>query len=173
MGFRVPNYSNEDSYAREILEAILSHGKSSRLCKSLVYDQKNSLAVGAEYSVLQTDPGLFYFYALVNPSAKIEGVEESIQREIVRLQNEPPSEQELQRAKNQVEAARVFEQDSNFRYAMLMGQAESVGAGWRRIDQFAEHIRAVTARTFSVLRSNISSRTNGPLEFSFLYPRLL
>lgn len=146
MGFRVPNYSNEDSYALDILESILSHGKSSRLYQSLVYDQKNSLAVGAEYSVLQTDPGLFYFYSLVNPSAKVEGVEEAIQREIVRLQNEPPSEQELQRAKNQVEAARIFEQDSNFRHAMLMGQAESVGAGWRRIDQFVERIRAVTAK---------------------------
>ena len=146
MGFRVPNYSSEDSYALDILESILSHGKSSRLYQSLVYDQKNSLAVGAEYSVLQADPGLFYFYSLVNPNAKVEGVEESIQREIVRLQNEPPSEQELQRAKNQVEAARVFEQDSNFRHAMLMGQAESVGAGWRRIDQFVERIRAVTAR---------------------------
>lgn len=146
MGFRVPNYSNEDSYALDILESILSHGKSSRLYQSLVYDQKNSLAVGAEYSVLQTDPGLFYFYSLVNPGAKVEGVEEAIQREIVRLQNEPPSEQELQRAKNQVEAARVFEQDSNFRHAMLMGQAESVGAGWRRIDQFVERIRAVTAK---------------------------
>ncbi|MDF0674135.1 MAG: pitrilysin family protein [Nitrospira sp.] len=146
MGFRVPNYSNEDSYALDILESILSHGKSSRLYQSLVYDQKNSLAVGAEYSLLQTDPGLFYFYSLVNPSAKVEGVEEAIQREIVRLQNEPPSELELQRAKNQVEAARVFEQDSNFRHAMLMGQAESVGAGWRRIDQFVERIRAVTTK---------------------------
>ena len=146
MGFRVPNYSSEDSYALDILESILSHGKSSRLYQSLVYDQKNSLAVGAEYSVLQTDPGLFYFYSLVNPGAKVEGVEEAIQREIVRLQNEPPSEQELQRAKNQVEAARVFEQDSNFRHAMLMGQAESVGAGWRRVDQFVERIRAVTAK---------------------------
>ncbi len=146
MGFRVPNYSSDDSYALDILESILSHGKSSRLYQSLVYEQKNSLAVGAEYSVLHTDHGLFYFYSLVNPSAKIEGVEEAIQREIVRLQNEPPTEVELQRAKNQVEAARVFEQDSNFRYAMLMGQAESVGAGWRRIDQFVEHIRAVTAK---------------------------
>jgi|SRR5690349_6610193 len=146
MGFRVPNYSSEDSYALDILESILSHGKSSRLYQSLVYDQKNSLAVGAEYSVLQTDPGLFYFYSLVNPSAKVEGVEEAIQHEILRLQNEPPSEQELQRAKNQVEAARVFQQDSNFRHAMLMGQAESVGTGWRRIDQFIEHIHAVTAK---------------------------
>jgi zinc protease len=146
MGFRVPNYTNEDSYALDILESILSHGKSSRLYQSLVYDQKNSLAVGAEYSVLQTDPGLFYFYSLVNPGAKVEGVEEAIQREIVKLQNEPPSDLELQRAKNQVEAARVFEQDSNFRHAMLMGQAESVGAGWRRVDQFVERIRAVTAK---------------------------
>ncbi len=146
MGFRVPNYSSEDSYALDILESILSHGKSSRLYQSLVYEQKNSLAVGAEYSVLQTDPGLFYFYSLVNPGAKVEAVEEALQREILRLQNEPPSDVELQRAKNQVEASRVFEQDSNFRHAMLMGQAEAVGAGWRRIDQFVERIRAVTAK---------------------------
>ncbi|MGB4068401.1 MAG: pitrilysin family protein [Nitrospira sp.] len=146
MGFRVPNYSSEDSYALDILESVLSHGKSSRLYQNLVYEQKNSLSVGAEYSLIQTDPGLFYFYSLVNPTAKVEAVEEALHREIHRLQNEPPSEQELQRAKNQVEASRVFEQDSNFRHAMLLGQLESVGAGWRRLDQYIERIRAVTAK---------------------------
>ncbi|TKS60808.1 MAG: peptidase M16 [Nitrospira sp.] len=146
MGFRVPNYSSEDSYALDILESILSHGKSSRLYQSLVYDQKNSLAVGAEYSLMQTDPSLFYFYSLVSPGAKVEAVEEALHHEITRLQNEPPSELELQRAKNQVEASRVFEQDSNFRHAMLLGQSESIGAGWRRVDQFLERIRAVTGK---------------------------
>jgi zinc protease len=29
---------------------------------------------------------------------------------------------------------------------MLLGQAESVGAGWRKIDQFVERIRAVTPK---------------------------
>jgi zinc protease len=146
IGFRVPNYASEDSYALDVLESILSHGKSSRLYQSLVYDQKNSLAVGAEYSLIQTDPSLFYFYSLVNPSARVEAVEEALQREILRLQNEPPSELELQRAKNQMEASRVFEQDSNFRYAMLLGQLESVGGGWRRLDQYVERIRAVTPK---------------------------
>ena len=146
MGFRVPNYSSDDSYALDVLESILSRGKSSRLYQSLVYEQKNSLSVGAEYSLIQTDPGLFYFYSLVNPSAKIETVESALQREIARLQNEPPSDQELQRAKNQIEASRTFEQDSNFRRAMLLGQAEMVSAGWRRVDQFVERIRAVTAK---------------------------
>jgi zinc protease len=146
MGYRVPNFTSEDSYALDILDSILSHGKSSRLYQNLVYEQKSSLAVGAEYSLLQTDPGLFYFYALVSPGQKPEVVEEALHREIKRLQADPPTEQELQRAKNQVEATHVFEQDSNFRHAMLLGQAESVGAGWRKIDQFVERIRAVTTK---------------------------
>lgn len=146
MGYRVPNYKSEDSYALDVLESILSRGKSSRLYQSLVYDQKLSLAVGAEYGLMQADPGLFYFYALVSPGQTVEGVEEALNKEIRHLQNEPPLEQELQRAKNQIEAAHVFEQDSNFRHAMLLGQAETVGAGWRKIDQFLDQIRAVTAK---------------------------
>ncbi|HJT21437.1 MAG TPA: pitrilysin family protein [Nitrospira sp.] len=146
MGFRVPNYSSEDSYALDVLESILSHGKSARLYQSLVYDQKLSLAVGAEYGLMQADPGLFYFYALVSPGQKVEQVEDALHKEIRRLQNDPPTEQELQRAKNQIEAARVFEQDSNFRHAMLLGQAESIGAGWRKVDQFLDRIRAVAAK---------------------------
>lgn len=146
IGYRVPNFTSEDSYALDILDSILSHGKSARLYQSLVYDQKSALAVGSEYSLLQADPGLFYFYALVSPGQKPESVEDALHQEIKRLQTDPPTELELQRAKNQVEAAHIFEQDSNFRHAMLLGQAESVGAGWRKIDQFVEQIRAVTTK---------------------------
>lgn len=146
MGFRVPNYSSEDAYALTLLESILSHGKSSRLYQSLVYDQKNSLAVGADYSLMQTDPGLFYFYSLVSPGSKVEAVEDALQREISRLQDEPPSELELERAKNQVEASRIFEQDSNFRHAMLLGEAESIGAGWQWLNTFLDRMQSVTAK---------------------------
>ena len=72
IGYRVPNFTSEDSYALDILDSILSHGKSARLYQSLVYEQKSSLAVGSEYSLLQADPGLFYFYALVSPGQKPE-----------------------------------------------------------------------------------------------------
>lgn len=146
MGYRVPHYVSDDSYALDILESILSRGKSSRLYQSLVYEQKLALAVGAEYSLMQTDPGLFYFYALVSPGQKVEAVEEALHKEIKRLQNEPPTEHELQRAKNQIEAAHVFERDSNFRHAMLIGESETIGAGWRRVDQFLERIKSVTAK---------------------------
>ncbi|MGH7261449.1 MAG: M16 family metallopeptidase, partial [Nitrospiraceae bacterium] len=145
IGYRTPNYSSDDSYALTILESILSHGKSSRLYRSLVYEQKLALEIGAEYSVLQTDPELLYGFAVVAPGQATEQIERAIYAEIQKLQQEPPTEQELQRAKNQVEAAYVFGQDSNFRQAMLLGQAETTGAGWRQVEQFVKKLRDVKA----------------------------
>ena len=101
--------------------------------------------MGAEYSLLQADPDLFYCFALVKPGQKVQEVEQALYRELELIHTTPPTEQELQRAKNQVEASYVFGQDSNFRQAMLLGQAESVGAGWRHVEQFLARIRSVTA----------------------------
>lgn len=166
MGYRVPNHASDDSYALNVLESILSHGKSARLYQSLVYEQKTALAVGADYGLMQADPGLFYFYAVVKPGEKVEAVEEAVIKEIHRLQIEPPSEIELQRAKNQIEASHVFEQDSNFRQAMLLGEAETIGAGWRKVSQFVERTRAVTAQDVQRVAAQYLSadaRTTGTL----------
>jgi zinc protease len=146
MGYRVPNYENDDAYALTILEAILSHGKSARLYRSLVYEQKVALAAAADYDFFQADPGLLYFYAVVRPGKKPEDVEQALSREIERLQAAPPNDQELQRAKNQVEADFLFGNDSTFRQAMLLGQAETVGAGWQQVGKFQERIRSISAQ---------------------------
>lgn len=143
-GYRAPNFKHEDSYALALLESLLAQGKSARLYRSLVYEQKIALAVGAEHSLLQTDPQLFYCYVVVAPGQKVEAAEQALYRELERIKQEPPSETELQRARNQLEAARIFGQDSIFRQAMLLGQAETVGAGWRFEDSFLDRIRKVT-----------------------------
>lgn len=145
MGFRVPNYEHEDAYALAVLESILSDGKSSRLYKSLVYEQKLALAAGSGYTLLQADPDLFYFYVVLQPGASTARVEEALLDEIRTLRETPPTERELQRAKNQVEASYVFGQDSVFRQAMLVGEAETVGAGWRHVYDFVDRVRKVTA----------------------------
>jgi zinc protease len=115
---------------------------------------------------MQADPGLFYFYAVVKPGEKVEVVEEAVLKQIHRLKTEPPSDLELQRAKNQIEAAHIFEQDSNFRQAMLLGEAETIGAGWRKVSQFVERTRAVTAQDVQRVASQYLTpdmRTTGTL----------
>ncbi len=144
-GYRVPNFRSPDSYPLMVLQSILSDGKSSRLYRNLVYEKKLALAVGAEYDMLQADPELFYFYAVAQPGKSVRDVERAMYAEIARLQETPPTDNELKRARNQIEASYIFSQDSNFRRAMLLGQAETVGAGWRHVEQFVEKIRRVTA----------------------------
>jgi zinc protease len=43
-----------------------------------------------------------------------------------------------------VEARHIFEQDSMFRQAMLLGTAETVGAGWQYTANYVENLRKVT-----------------------------
>jgi zinc protease len=142
-GYKVPNFKSQDVFPLAVLENILSAGKSSRLHDALVYRKKLALAVGASYSELSADPELFSFYAVVKPGAKIEEVEKAVLAEIDRLKKEPPTDREILKAKNQVEARHVFEQDSIFRQAMLLGTAETVGAGWRYVTDYVEKLRSV------------------------------
>jgi zinc protease len=143
LGYKVPNFKNSDVHALAVLENILSSGKSSRLYDAVVYKKKLALAVGASYSELSADPELYSFYAVVKPGAKIEDVEKALLAEIERLKKDGPTDKELQKAKNQAEARHVFEQDSVFRQAMLLGTAETVGAGWEYVANYVENLRKV------------------------------
>jgi zinc protease len=142
-GYKVPNFKNPDVHALAVLENILSAGKSARLFDALVYRKKLALQVGAGFNELAADPELFTFYAVVKPGAKIQDVEKAVLLEIERLKKEPPSDMEIQKAKNQVEARNLFEQDSIFRQAMLLGTAETAGAGWRYIADYVDKVRSV------------------------------
>jgi len=143
-GYKVPNFMSTDVHALAVLENVLSSGKSSRLYDALVYRKKIALAVGASYSELSANPELYTFYAIVKPGAKIEEVEQSLLAEIERIKKEGPTDKEIQKAKNQVEAKHMFEQDSIFRQAMLLGTAETVGAGWQYIADYVKRLREVT-----------------------------
>jgi len=143
-GYKVPNFKSPDVHALAVLENILSTGKSARLYDALVYRKKQALQVGADYNEFAADPELFTFYAMVKPGVKIADVEKAVLAEIERLKKEPPTEKELQKAKNQVEAHYLFEQDSVFRQAMLLGTAETVGAGWQYIADYVDKLSSVT-----------------------------
>jgi zinc protease len=144
MGYHVPNLRDPDSYALEVIAALLGSGESSRLQASLVREKQLALGVGAHHSLLSKDPSLFSIGADVLPGKEIESVEKAIDDEIGRLQREPVGERELQKAKNQLEAGFVFRQDSLFYQAMVLARHELVN-GWRDVDKYLPAIRKVTA----------------------------
>ena len=142
-GYKAPTLKDPDSYALNVLQGILSSGKSSRLYRSLVYERQIALYAGGDYDDVSVDPNLFYLYAGVMPGRTTDEVEKALYAEIERFKNEPVTDDELQKAKNQAEASFIMGQDSVFYQAMLLGQYETV-SDWRLLEKYLDGIRAVT-----------------------------
>jgi zinc protease len=142
--YKVPNISDRDGFALDVLAAVLSGGKSARLYNSLVYEKQIALSAWAGYEGLHRDPFLFFAAATAAHGKKIEDVEKSLLEELEEIKKASPSEREVQKAKNQIEASFIMEQDSISMQARTIGSFEMIG-GWRLIDTYLEGIRKVTA----------------------------
>jgi|MudIll2142460700_1097286.scaffolds.fasta_scaffold01283_7 zinc protease len=143
IGYHTPSVPHEDSYALDVLSTILSGGKSSRIYKSLVYEKKLALNAGADYSGMYLDPFLFYLWGTPAPGKDVGELEKMLYAEIEAIKASPPSEQEVQKAKNQIEASFVFGQDSLYMQAMKIGKFELLGS-WKLKDTYLDGIRKVT-----------------------------
>lgn len=150
IAYHMPAFPHEDSYALNILSLILSGGKSSRLYKSLVYEKKIALDVDTDYDGLNKDPYLFFLDATVSPGKTIDEVEQALYTEIEKIKKEPPTELEVQKAKNQVEASFIIEEDSIYLEAMKYGMFEILG-DWRLIGRYLEGIRKVTPEDITIV----------------------
>ncbi len=143
MAYHTPSFPHEDSYALDVLNLILSGGKSTRLYQSLVYEKKIALGASADYGGFNKDPFLFFFFATAAPGKEVKDVEDALYSEIEKIKTELPAEREILKAKNQIEASFIMEQDSIYMQAMKYGLFEMLG-DWRLIDKYLEGIRKVT-----------------------------
>jgi zinc protease len=144
MGYHVPNLQNPDAYVLEVIEAVLAGGKSSRLYQGLVREKQLALSVDADNALLSRDPQLFTLSAQPLPGRTARDLEKALDQELDRLQKEPVPEVELEKAKNQLEAAFIYGQDSLFAQAMLLGHYE-IASSWKAADDYLPAIRKVTA----------------------------
>ncbi len=144
LAWHVPNQKSDDAAALEVLSTILAGGRASRLYKELVYRRQLALDAGGDYSYFSLDPNLFWFWATAMPGQTPETLEKELLAQVQGLKREPVSDEELARAKNQIEATTVFQEDSIHRRAALLARFELIG-GHRLKDAFLAKIRAVTA----------------------------
>jgi len=139
----VPNFTHPDSAALNVLAYVLGGGESARLHKKVVYELQLASYAGADYNPVYKDPYLFGLSAGPLPGKTAEEVERAMVTEVERVQKEPITDRELQKAKNQIEAEFVFAQDSVHMLANLLGAYESA-ASWKLLTTYLDGIRKVT-----------------------------
>ena len=97
---------DEDEAPLELLSAVLSDGKSSRLYRSLVYDKQiaRDVNVGSYGQEIASE---FHLTVTASPGHSLEEIQEVVEEELEQLRREPPTEHEISRAKNRIESQHV------------------------------------------------------------------
>ena len=144
MNYHVPNVGHPDSYALDVLEMILSRGRTSRLYRDLVYERRIARSAWAGYHRVSVDPTTFSIGAQAMPGKDIAEVEAAIDDVIAGVRDKGVTGAELDKARNQVAASFIFAQESNRGQAMRIGFYEITG-GWRRMNEYLQGIQGVTA----------------------------
>jgi predicted Zn-dependent peptidase len=98
LAYHIPETSHQDTYALDLLAAILGEGKSSRLYQALV---NNQIALGVEtYMPESFDPNLFYFYGVAAADINAAQLEQALLAEIAKVVTDGVTEAELEKVKN-------------------------------------------------------------------------
>ncbi|WP_414530646.1 M16 family metallopeptidase [Nodularia chucula] len=144
-GYHRPSISHPDEAVYEIISGLLSNGRTSRLYKSLVEQQR--VALNAQgFSGFPGDkyPNLMLFYALTAPGHTVDEVATALGQEIEKLKAEPVTAAELQRVKTQARASLLRSLNSNMGMAQQLLEAEVKTGSWRNLFQQLDNISAVT-----------------------------
>lgn len=133
---------NKDEPALVVLGSLLS-GRTGRLYKSLVLDQKVANTVSAGQNGLKWE-GYFTLSGVAKPGTAPEQVEQALYKEIEKVQKEKVGERELQKVKNRFAADNFRRLQSNF-FLMLQLLLADANRGWRTFNEDPKLLDAVTA----------------------------
>ncbi|MGD2182573.1 pitrilysin family protein [Lusitaniella coriacea LEGE 07167] len=143
-GYHRPSIQSPDNAAYELMSALLSNGRTSRLYKSLVEGKQVALtAQGINGFPGDKYPNLMLFYALSAPDRAIEEVAAALREELDRLKDEPVTEKELDRVKTQARASLLRTLDSNMGMAQLLAEYQVKTGDWRSLFEQLDRIAAV------------------------------
>ncbi len=162
--------THPDLYALDLLAAVLGHGTSSRLSRSVKEDQALAFDIGAYSHTPAIAPGPFVVYALV-PSDKVNEAVEAILTEVEAAKDRLVPRDELERAKKGVIANYRFGQQSCEDMAATIG-TDLLGTGdptfsasytSRIATVTAEDVRRVARQYLSAERLNVVCLGGEPL----------
>lgn len=133
--------THRDYPAIDLLSDLLSKGKSSRLYRALVTEQKLFTEVHC-YVTGEHDPGLIVINGMLRPGVKIQAADSAVDLVLAEIMSNAPDGQELEKVKNKYLSAKWFDESTvlskamNLCYFELLGNAELVnseGDAYRKV----------------------------------------
>ncbi|RYE23622.1 MAG: insulinase family protein [Sphingobacteriales bacterium] len=145
-------------YASDLITEILGNGYSSRLYQKLVKEEQIFSSISC-YHTGSLDPGLLVVEGKIVEGKTLEEADAAINAQIELLLANGVTDDELQKAKNKIEAMIVFEdlnilsRANNLAFYELLGDAEMINKEW-------DHYQAVTTGDLQHTAKDIFAKEN-------------
>ncbi|WP_422355907.1 M16 family metallopeptidase [Roseivirga pacifica] len=150
---------NDDAYhATDLLSDVLGRGKSSRLYKRLVDEDRVFSSISA-YVTGSIDPGLLTIHGKVNSEFNLAQAEGAVWKVLDDFMDERITAEELEKVKNKAESTQVFSEMELLNRAMNLAYAEMLGDA-DLANQEAAKIRAVSVEDIRAVAKEVIRKTN-------------
>jgi zinc protease len=143
VAYHVPDAKSADDTALDVLETLLASGQSSRLYSRMVDKDQLVISVRAGRQT-SLDPGLLIITLQPRSGVEPARAEKVLFEELTRLRDQPISDQELRKAKNQLLAAHYRELKTIAGRANLLGSYELFYADYRKLYSVEQSVEAIT-----------------------------
>lgn len=159
--YHKPSGLHEDQPIYDAIDDILSRGRTSRLYRSLVRDQKIAVTV-ASFSNFPGEkyPNLWAVYAMPARGISNEQVQAAIREEIERLKSEDVTDAELEKFKTRAKADLVRQLRSNNGIAFQFADYQRLRGDWRELFRYIDRIEKVTKEDIRRVANDILEPKN-------------
>ena len=123
---------------------MLDQGLSARLESRLVREKRILSAVSSSYRPFSRGDTLLTITAIPVEGYSLEQAKEAVLGEINALKTEAISNDELKKVYASIVADNVFSQDSISSQANQLGMMESLGLGWKTLDEYNTQLKTIS-----------------------------
>lgn len=139
-----PTMPNKDDYVFDLISELLDSGRTSRLYRSLVQEQKLAASVSVYGAPGSRYSNLFVIDAVPRHPHTTEELEAAIYVELEKLKDELVGEAELAKVRNRLVTDQLRHLRSNSGLARILTTYQSLAGDWRYISTFIEEIDKLT-----------------------------
>lgn len=141
--YLAPPSNSPDIPALQLAEVILSGGESSRLNETIIRTQK--IAQEASFNVdVKLDGGLLYFFGIASEGHNSAEMEKAWYAELKKMQDDPVSARELEKAKNQLTTRALRIRENSDGRAIAIERAIAYQGDPNAVNKDIDELNAVT-----------------------------
>ncbi|WP_096595399.1 insulinase family protein [Calothrix sp. NIES-2098] len=140
--YPLPDINHPDVPAIDVMDMILTGGRSSRLYQALVESGLASSVSGSAAELLE--PGWYELNATAAPGKELTKISQVLQQSLLKLQQQPVTKEELDRAKTQLQANFVLSNQDITSQAQQLGYNQTITGDYHFVEKYLAAIAKVT-----------------------------